>query len=92
MSDAQSSRDQRAHPRLAAMRRGILIHSVTGACLKCTVVDVSDGGAQLELSCELPDGLISLLDPEAGTTHDLKIVWRDGRRIGVSFVASSELP
>ena len=75
------------------MRRGMLIHSVTGESIKCLVVDVSEGGAQLQLIAPgLPDGLLSLLDPEGGVSHDLKVVWRDGDRIGVSFVASSELP
>lgn len=75
------------------MRRGALVHSVTGQIIRCVVVDVSKGGAQLEvITPELPEGMLSLLDADGCTTHDLRIVWREGNRIGVCFIASSPLP
>lgn len=71
----------------------MLISSVTGASFRCVIIDISRGGAQLQLVARnLPPGMLSLLDPEGGHTHDLNVVWREGDRLGASFVASSDLP
>ena len=59
----------------------------------CTVRDLSDGGARLELerakppvvSEQLPDLVTVHLCPDR-TDVDCRIAWRDGRHFGVQFV------
>lgn len=59
----------------------------------CTVRDLSDGGARLELdrakppvvSEQLPDQIVVHLCPDR-TDVDCRIAWRDGRHFGVQFL------
>jgi hypothetical protein len=93
MNDSVIGRDKRVHPRETVMRRGVVIHSETGQTYRCVIVDVSTGGAKLQLLAPgLPEGTLSLVDLGAAANHDLKVVWRTGPMVGVSFLSSSPLP
>ena len=75
------------------MRRGRVVHGATGATFPCTIIDISLGGARLQLYApELPDGDLTLIDADRGTLHDLRIAWRNGDFVGVAFNATVELP
>jgi hypothetical protein len=88
-----SYNEQRVHPRDLVRRRGVVIDSLTGQSYRCIIVDISRGGAQLELVArELPEQALALLDPDGGATHDLRIVWRAGIRVGVAFITTTEAP
>ena len=49
MGSGASPADQRAHPRQEAMRRGVVVHGRSGRSIPCVIVDVSLGGARLQL-------------------------------------------
>lgn len=92
MSDA-SFQELRAHPRDAVRRRGVVIDSVSGQSFRCIIIDISRGGAQLEIVArDLPGHSLALLDPEGGATHNLRVVWRSGQRVGVAFTHSTAAP
>jgi hypothetical protein len=57
----------------------------------CLLQDVSKTGAKLILTSddELPDQFKLSMTENAKVTRDCKVVWRDGRRLGVSFVFRS---
>jgi len=93
MIESSAQNDQRNQPRETVMRRGMLIHAETGQSFKCMIVDLSAGGAKLQIySPGVPDGLLSLLDARSATSHDLRVVWRAGPFMGVCFEASAAVP
>jgi hypothetical protein len=85
--------DDRAHPREEVMRRGVVVHGATGASIPCTIIDISLGGARLQLYApNLPGDELSLIDADKGTMHDLRVAWRNGDFVGVAFEATVDLP
>ena len=89
----QAVEDLRAHPRAEVTRRGMVVHQPTGESFKCVIVDVSVGGARLQIYAEgLPEGDLTLVDAVTGTVHELRVAWRRGDLVGVAFTASVALP
>ena len=83
----------RAHLREEVMRRGVVVHGSTGVSFTCTIVDISLGGARIQLYApELPESDLTLIDAAMGTVHELRIAWRNGPFVGVEFTASVDLP
>ena len=84
--------DKRQHPREQVMRRGVLVHGPTARSFTCTIVDVSLGGARLQLFApDVPETGLTLVDAEQGSVHELRAVWRTEGFLGVAFVASVDL-
>lgn len=85
--------EQRGDARRRVVRRGVIVHERSGAAFRCTIVDISIGGAQLQLIApDLPAEALTLIDPVEGRSHTLKIVWRRGAFAGVAFRSSADLP
>ena len=75
------------------MRRGVVVHGPSGRSFTCVIVDVSLGGAKLQLIApDLPDGDLSLVDTQKGTSHELRVAWRKDPFVGVAFTATASLP
>ncbi len=75
------------------MRRGTVVHESSGRAYRCTILDLSIGGARLQLYApDLPKEELTLLDPEMSTVHRLRLAWRVGPFIGVSFTTTTALP
>lgn len=78
---------------MPVVRQGIIVHDLSGRTFRCTIVDVSLGGARLQLIApDLPPGDLTLLDRYAGVSHTLRIAWRAGPFLGAAFTSSAELP
>lgn len=60
---------------------------------KCLVVDMSEGGARLELkkADELPENFLLLLSHDGRLNRHCSVVWRQGSTIGVKFVSDPPL-
>ena len=87
------SSEKRAQPRQAVMRRGVVLDSAGHRSFGCLIVDLSIGGAKLQLFAPgLPNSGLSLIDRQAGRSHDLTIIWRQGPFLGVAFTGTAELP
>ena len=93
MKQPPPGRDSRVHARKPVVRQGIIVHDLSGATFRCTIVDVSLGGARLQLIApDLPAGDLTLVDRHTGTSHGLRIAWRAGALMGAAFTSSAELP
>ena len=56
----------------------------------CLVRERSEGGARLELSgSTLMPNAFDLTLRDSGETRRVRVVWRDGRRLGVAFEAAA---
>lgn len=58
--------------------------------IKCSIVDISDSGARLELKCneELAESFMLLLTSDGSALRHCRVVWRDGLAVGVKFSKS----
>ena len=75
------------------MRRGAVVHGPSGRSYSCVIVDVSVGGARLQMYApDLPASDLTLVDGKGGTVHELRVAWRAGPFVGVAFVDTAEAP
>ena len=57
--------------------------------IECTIVDISDTGAKLELSdVGIITARFKLFVPEIDHIYECEVVWRNGNNIGVRFANS----
>ncbi|HEX4407372.1 MAG TPA: PilZ domain-containing protein [Xanthobacteraceae bacterium] len=61
-----------------------------GTTQPCRVADISETGARLitDESTELPEQFILVLTPMGEVRRVCRLIWRDGKRLGVRFVNS----
>ena len=83
--------EMRAAPRIVINACGKLLHLSKGLHIthvaSCRVIDVSKGGAQLELDSPLSDDLFYLeMDIEPNRLVNCRVVRRRGNRVGVVFI------
>jgi len=77
-------RFHRVRPTGAASRTGTIFVDLKSPATACNVVDFSAGGACLEVhgSDDIPRKFIL---NHGGVKKNCRIVWQQGRRVGVSF-------
>jgi len=78
--------DRRKDDRIAAHRRGTIRFGPAGTELPCTVDDLTTAGAGLHVGTTfgLPKVFRLTVNGEIETRH-CRVVWTDGKRLGVSF-------
>jgi hypothetical protein len=78
--------EQRKHPRRRILKAGRIIFNDRFSVIDCTVRNLSDGGACLEVgsSIGIPDDFDLDIDPDRLGRH-CHVAWRTERRIGVAF-------
>ena len=81
--------EQRQGKRISTLKKGRIIFNDGHSVVDCTVRNISEIGAGLELPghVELP-GTITLVI-EGGTKRECDIVWSANNRLGVTYVDSS---
>ena len=85
--------EARTHPRTEVMRRGAMVHHASGRSFRCTIIDISLGGARVQLYApDLPKEDLTLIDREMGTAHQLRVAWSFGPFMGVAFTSTESLP
>lgn len=78
--------ERRSAVRQRAFLKAIVWYNSKAASIGCTVRDISDGGARLVLASELPIPVeFDLEIPSRDQETPARIVWRNGREIGVAF-------
>lgn len=77
--------DRRSHPRFRD--RSPVCVGDGSVARKCSLVDVSEGGARIFVGAgvELPREVV-LVDPRTGLSHRAALVWRTETEAGVRFV------
>jgi hypothetical protein len=78
--------DRRQDPRISISKRGLIKFGAAGTELVCSVNDLTPRGAGLSVisSFGLPRVFQLAIDGEAGARH-CKVIWTDGKKLGVSF-------
>lgn len=91
--ETKPNADHRVHPRVEVLRRGVIVHGASGRTFECRILDVSLGGARVQLYApDIPREDLTLFDRELGLAHQLRIAWSVGPLMGVAFQSTKELP
>jgi len=79
--------ENRTDSRVLVLKTGTIRAGQDKAPVKCAVLNVSASGACLLVPREvlIPDRFELSVDG-GGTSHDCRMVWRKGARIGLAFV------
>ena len=81
-------------PRVATRRRVLKSGSISlagGGVITCTVRNLSNTGAALEVTSQvgIPESFVLVLEMET-KKHSCKVAWRKGTRIGVAFESETQ--
>ena len=78
--------EHRGSPRLRALKGGSILFG-TAAAIDCTIRNMSETGAALEVESPvgIPDDFDLLIKPER-IKRNCRVAWRSAKRIGVRFV------
>ena len=85
--------DRREHPReLTSLRARVFYGKEIAHWADCTIVDLSKGGARLQISAiyPLPSRFV-VLQLLGGVVYDVRVRWRRGDMTGVSFDAQTQI-
>lgn len=76
----------RAPRRRTRLRSGKIVNSDGAFIIECQILSRSTGGALLQLvkSTDVPDECL-LFDDEFGKLFDVKVIWRESRKMGVEL-------
>ena len=79
--------DLRREVRAPVNLRGFIKYGAAGLTLPCTVTDLTKSGAGLSLGTTfgVPQVFRLAVDGEANDRH-CRVVWANGKKLGVSFV------
>jgi hypothetical protein len=78
--------ERRQDRRITTSKRGVIKFGAAGAGIVCSVNDLTPRGAGLSVisSFGVPRLFQLAIDGETGTRH-CKVIWTDGKKLGVSF-------
>ena len=85
--------DRREHPReLTSLRARVFYGKEMAHWADCSIVDLSKGGARLQISAiyPLPSRFV-VLQLLGGVVYDVRVRWRRGDMTGVSFDAQTQI-
>lgn len=71
-------------------RRAMVVLNASKQPIKCTIFDLSDGGARVgieRVSAAIPQYFTLVLFEDRSVQRDCEVVWRDGRSVGVKFTS-----
>jgi hypothetical protein len=94
VSSDRSGIERRRYRRHRVLKRGKAILHDKSTIIDCTIRDVSDGGARLQIGqfCIVPSrfrlGFVS--DGVIRETFEVSVVWRHADQIGVAFLVAPE--
>ena len=78
--------DTRAAVRRRTLKGGRITFHFLGASIDCTIRNISPSGAclQVESPVGIPDEFELFVESEK-TTRNCRVIWRSGKRLGISF-------
>lgn len=78
--------EHRTHARLRTLRSGKIVFNHKSSVLDCTIRNMSDGGACLQVpsTVGIPDCFDLVVDQDR-MNRACRVAWKTGNRIGVSF-------
>ena len=82
----------RRYVRVDLHKRGFLIPAPDAPWIECTIVDVSEEGACVDVGALAAPGIFGLAFTAGGEVLRLcSLVWRSGERVGARFLSAREL-
>jgi PilZ domain len=82
----------RRHGRVAFNRPGFLVLEPDGPWIECFIVDVSEGGACINVGAlAVPETFVLLLSLNGEVRRLCQLVWRSGELLGARFLSAKEL-
>jgi hypothetical protein len=81
--------EQRHSRRRSTLKRGKIIFNNSHCVVECTVRDLSEEGARLELPCHLDLPEVVMLNIPGGPSRDCEIVWSSNTELGVRFLGAT---
>jgi hypothetical protein len=78
--------ERRKHPRHRTLKAGRIVFNHRFSVISCTVRNLSDGGACLQVasSVGIPDDFDLTIEPDRAC-RPCQVAWRSEQRIGVAF-------
>ena len=80
----ENRRFHRVRPAGLVAKTGIIFADLKGAPIVCTIVDLSAGGACIDVYGDDPIPQKFILN-HGGVKKTCRVMWQQGRRVGVSF-------
>ena len=82
----------RKHERVELRRSAFVVLTPHGPWLECTLLDISEGGAGLDVgSLPVPKIFLLILTPDGKVRRTCLTAWRRGRLLGANFVSLKQL-
>jgi hypothetical protein len=83
---------ERKHARIDLHKPGFLIPAPDAAWIECTIIDVSENGACLDVGAMSVPKIFGLAFTGGGEVLRVcMLIWRQGERLGARFVTAKEL-
>jgi PilZ domain len=83
---------ERRHHRIEFQKAAFVILEPDGPWIECTILDISDGGACLEIGdLPVPRIFVLVMTPEGRVRRACVTVWRRGEVLGARFVTAEQL-
>ena len=83
---------ERKHARIDLHKPGFLIPAPDAAWIECTIIDVSENGACLDVGAMSVPKIFGLAFTGGGEVLRVcLLIWRQGERLGARFVTAKEL-
>ncbi len=77
--------DKRKFTRRPVVHRAV-IRTGDSRLIECVVQDISEGGAKLRITAEVPDTFVLFLSWAGSVSRKCEVRWRSDGAVGVSFV------
>lgn len=80
---------RREHPRVRTLKSAQIIYNNWNCITDCVILNVSDGGAAIQLRdfIDIPENF--LLKTQYGSTRTCEVCWRHGKKLGIRFLPES---
>ena len=83
---------ERKHNRIEFQKAAFIVLEPGGPWIECAIMDISDGGACLEIgSLPVPKIFVLVMTPDGRVRRACLAVWRRGELLGARFVTAEQL-
>jgi hypothetical protein len=83
---------ERKHTRKEFQKAAFVILEPDGVWIECSIVDISDGGACLEVGdLPVPKIFVLVMTPDGRVRRACMTAWRRGELLGARFVTAEQL-
>jgi hypothetical protein len=83
--DLTPSSERRLFPRKRALRGGRMVFNNASSTINCTLRNISDSGARLDVASVLGVPPVFDLKLEGQPSRSCEVVWRSSEAVGIAF-------